>query len=251
MARYKLCFKDSFPGEPGGGGWDNDFYAEWGFEGTAREAIKIAERINYEKYFGDFRWWVVQDDNVKIRDIPFFEMEPKPKSNDFSFLDDLGYQLKQSKKITYHDSLEDLNSILKEPVWKSTITKRISPYNNQYSHTEFIFYKDDFLVRGSNYCGHGLKDGSQEALGSVEKVIYGSILPYGDDLDKILKKKYIFGGGISDEEKNSSIEFEVYDFHLDKGLKDKYMQKHKDFLDKEERELRNLTDKLKETGTTL
>ena len=58
IKKYKICFACTLPGEPGCGCPDNDFYAEHEFTGTHQEAIREAERISFELYRGDFRWWI-------------------------------------------------------------------------------------------------------------------------------------------------------------------------------------------------
>lgn len=54
----KICFADSRPGEPGGGGIDNDFYADYDFYGTVDDALAEANRIRREVYGGDFVFWL-------------------------------------------------------------------------------------------------------------------------------------------------------------------------------------------------
>jgi hypothetical protein len=56
--RWKLCFACTLPGEPGCGCPDNDFYAEHKAAGTYEEAEALARELSWERYGGDFRYWI-------------------------------------------------------------------------------------------------------------------------------------------------------------------------------------------------
>jgi hypothetical protein len=56
---WLICFACSSPDEPGCGCPDNDFYAEHEFSGSYEDAKLEAGRISYEKYFGDFQYWII------------------------------------------------------------------------------------------------------------------------------------------------------------------------------------------------
>lgn len=58
MKKYKICFGDAAPGQPGTG-YDESFSAEHIVEAeTYEEAKKEAKKISIEKYFGDFHCWI-------------------------------------------------------------------------------------------------------------------------------------------------------------------------------------------------
>ncbi|MFV0444382.1 MAG: hypothetical protein ACK5Q5_12500 [Planctomycetaceae bacterium] len=56
--KWTICFADSYPDEPGTGGPDNDYYAEYEHFGSRREAEREAREISFERYRGDFVWWL-------------------------------------------------------------------------------------------------------------------------------------------------------------------------------------------------
>jgi len=59
MPKFIICFANSYPDQPGDGGPDNDFYAEFPYVGSRAGAEDEAKRISFEKYRGDFKWWIV------------------------------------------------------------------------------------------------------------------------------------------------------------------------------------------------
>lgn len=61
MPKYKICFADSYPGEPGTGSWSNNDYFEEEFTGTINAAIAEAERISREVFQGDYLSWLEQE----------------------------------------------------------------------------------------------------------------------------------------------------------------------------------------------
>lgn len=62
---YRISFADSYPDEPGTGGSDSNFSAEWEFFGTPEDAIRHAKGISYHVYRGDFKWWIEEDPAIE------------------------------------------------------------------------------------------------------------------------------------------------------------------------------------------
>ncbi|NIO44141.1 MAG: hypothetical protein GTN36_01105 [Candidatus Aenigmarchaeota archaeon] len=70
MPKFRLCFGDHLPNEPGGGGPYSTLPQERLppdiiFEGTLEKARKKSERVSREKYHGDFRRWIERD-NLQV-----------------------------------------------------------------------------------------------------------------------------------------------------------------------------------------
>ena len=63
---FEIHFACTLPDEPGCGCPDNDFYASYDFWGTIDEARNEAKRISYEKYRGDFTWWITRKGESEI-----------------------------------------------------------------------------------------------------------------------------------------------------------------------------------------
>lgn len=58
VQEWTIYFACTLPDEPGCGCPDGDFLGEHHFQGTRRDAEAAAERISWETYAGDFRWWI-------------------------------------------------------------------------------------------------------------------------------------------------------------------------------------------------
>ena len=61
MPKFTICFADSYPDQPGSGGPDSGFYAEFPYVGSRAGAEDEAKRISFEKYQCDFKWWIVPE----------------------------------------------------------------------------------------------------------------------------------------------------------------------------------------------
>lgn len=67
MPKFRICFSDHLPGEPGGGDWESTLSQDQlppdvTFQGSLEEARNEAKRINIQDYYGDWRTWVERDD---------------------------------------------------------------------------------------------------------------------------------------------------------------------------------------------
>ncbi len=257
MPKFKICFADSLPGEPGGGGPDNDFYAEHGFEGSAAEAIKRAEKISWKEYSGDFQWWIVEDPSVEI-DLEEPVEKPQPRLYTPPSMSD---ELKKSRNVTYHHSREDLTSILNEPTY---ITISLFPpgvrdsidfgYRNWEFHCiEFDLYNNDLLVdRGKQKPGSSSKPNNvTKSLLSVEEMIYKLNLAHGKQVSHVLRTEEYTDFHTKEFVGQHPLKIDVYDFQVNDELMGKYAKQHKDFLEEKEREFRSICERLETRGTTL
>jgi len=66
MPKFTICFADSYPDQAGSGGLDNNFYAEFSYVGSRAGAVDEAKRISFEKYQGDFKWWIIPKTRLVI-----------------------------------------------------------------------------------------------------------------------------------------------------------------------------------------
>jgi len=257
MARYKISFACSLPGEPGCGCPDNDFYAEHGFEGSASEAIKRAEKISWEKYRGDFQWWIVEDPNAEI-DLEKSVKKPQPRLYTPPKLSD---ELQRTNNVVYHSSREDLTSILREPTYTEIglfppgVSNSIEfGYKNWEFHcVDFDLYNDDLLVdRGNQKPGSSSKPHNvTKSLFSVEEMIYELNLAYGKQVSHILRTDRYTDFHTKEFVDQHPLKMDVYEFNIDCGLMSRYEKQHRDFIYEKERRFRNICDRLETRGTTL
>lgn len=257
MPKFRICFADSLPREPGGGGPDNDFYAEHGFEGSAVEAIKRAERISWEKYRGDFTWWIVEDPSVEI-DLEMSVEKPQPRLYTPPKLSD---ELKRSRNVTYHHSRENLASILNEPTHTEISlfppgvrdSKDFGYRNWEFHCTEFDLYNNGLLVdRGKQKPGGSSKPHNvTKSLFSVEEMIYKLNLAYGKQVSHVLRTERYTDFHTREFIEQHPLKMDVYDFQVNDRLMDKYAKLHRDFLEEKERMFRDICERLETRGTTL
>jgi len=257
MAKYKICFACSLPGEPGCGCPDNDFYAEHGFEGSAAETIKEAERVSWERYSGDFQWWVVEDPNVKIDleksiDKPQSVLYTPPRISD---------ELKKSSNVRHHNSIEDLISILNEPTY---IEIALFPpgikdsidfgYKNWEFHcVDFDLYNNDLLVdRGKQKPGSSSKPHNvTKSLFSVEEMIYKLNLVYGKQVSHVVRTERYTDFHTREFVEQHPLKMDVYDFQVNDELMNKYAKQHRDFFEEKEQRFKSICERLETRGTTL
>lgn len=70
MPKFRICFSDHLPGEPGGGDWESTLSQDQlppdiTFKGSLEEARNEAKRINIKDYYGDWRTWIERD-NLRV-----------------------------------------------------------------------------------------------------------------------------------------------------------------------------------------
>ncbi len=247
MARYRICFACTLPSEPGCGCPDNDFYAEQGFEGSAEGAIKMAERTSWERYRGDFQWWIIEDPSIKL----YLEVPVKKPEKRLYTPQKLSDELKKSNNVIHHNSKEDLTSILSEP----TYTEIAIEFNlgREFHCIDFNLYNNGLLVdRGKQKPGSSNKPHVvTKSLFSVEEMIYKLNLVYGKKVSHVLRIDRYTKFHTKEFAEQSPLKMDTYEFHINDELMTKYLKKHKDFSDEEEQRFRDMCERLETRGTTL
>jgi len=254
MSTYRICFACSFPEGLGCRHPDDDFYAEYEFEGNASETIKRAEKISREEYGRFFQWWIVEDPNIN-----------KSQLTLFTPLGELD-KLKISSQVSYHSPVEDLITILNEPTYTETslfplgIKDSIEfGYRNWEFHcVDFDLYNNDLLVdRGKQKPGSSTKPHNvTKSLFSVEKMIYELNLAYGKQVSHVLRIDRHTDFHTREFVEQHPLKMDIYEFQVQDKLMSKYKimsryeKQHQDVFEKERR-LRNICERLETRGTTL
>ncbi len=264
MTKYKICFACTLPGEPGCGCPDNDFYAEHGFEGSAEEAVQKAESLSWENYSGDFRWWIVDDQDIETElEEPAEKKTAAELHHKFYTPPSMDEVLKKSNNVADHSSLADLALILGEPTYTEIAIFPPGVRNSiefAYRHWEFHciyfdLYNNGLLVeRGKQQPGSSgfLKPpNTTSSVLSVEEMVYRHNLACGKEISHVLRGDYFTSFHTREFVERNPLKIDVYDFLVDDKLVHKYELEHRNFLEKKEERLGNICGKLKIKGTTL
>jgi hypothetical protein len=260
MTKYTISFACSRPGEPGCGCPDGNFLGEHGFEGTAEEAVREAQRLDWEKYRRDFSWWIDEDPNAEIK--------PEKKEDWFDVLEKLAgvephgpqklsERLKYYKNVKYHESKEELDSIFNEPaktsitIFPPGVTGDAGSKHLGFHCIDFDLYNNDILVcRGTNYPRRSGSDGVSKSCCTVKEMIYGN-LAYKSQVSHVCREDGYSCFQKKDSVDNNPTMIDVYRFEVDKALEAKYVEKHIEACKEKELEFRSICERLKIRGTTL
>jgi len=257
---YRIYFACSLPGEPGCGYPDNDFHAEHEFIGTPEGAIKEAERTSLQKYQGDFSWWIVENPNIKEVDI---EKKAEPKDNEqrFTSTTRMTEVIEESPLITYHESKEELESILDEPSYLSiSLPLPTREGQQEFHHIQFDLFDNDVLVDGGNQkpgsCPgrkYGEKYGKSatESSVTVREMLYRWNLVYGIRVTHVLRTERYTSFHTDEFVKKNPLKFDIYTFSPDPKLLRKAEEERQAELEEEKRWQDALIERLIITGTTL